>query len=73
MRSVFEGTRSLPFHNVMECFPLISKLFVLLDRKLSEPFFLEWSGKDSIEMRSLSLTFSRETLENGFFELMNAF
>ncbi len=45
----------------------------LMDRKLSEPFFLEWSGKDSIEMRSLSLTFFRETLENGFFELMNAF
>jgi len=45
----------------------------LMDRKFSDPFFLEWSGKDSIEMRLLSLTFSRETLENGFFELMNAF
>jgi hypothetical protein len=44
-----------------------------MDRKLSELFFFEWSGKDSIEMRSLSLTFSIETLENGFFELMNEF
>jgi hypothetical protein len=49
------------------------KIVRLMDRKLSEPFFLKWRGKDSIGMRSLSLTFSRETLENAFFELMNAF
>ncbi len=64
------------FFAVPHCYGMLSsqfKIVRLMDRKLSEPFFLEWSGKDSIEMRSLSLTFSRETLENGFFELMNAF
>jgi hypothetical protein len=57
------------FYGLINAFRIV----LLIDRKLFEPFFLEWLGKDSIEMRSLFLTFSREILENGFVELMNAF
>ncbi len=50
------------FFSVPHCYGMLSsqfKIVLLMNRKLSEPFFLEWSGKDFIKMRSLSLTFSK--------------
>jgi hypothetical protein len=43
-----------------------------LNRNLSKPLFFRTVKKEIMKSRSLSLSFSRETLKNGFFELMNA-
>jgi hypothetical protein len=82
--SMFKEMHHLPFHVIVECFLLDSKIVLRLIRKRSDPFrqltgwvsfcsFLERSESDSSKTRSRSLMFSRETPKNGFFWLMNAF
>ncbi len=64
------------FSAVPQLFGMVSSRFKIvlhLNRKLSEPFFFGTVRIGFRKMRSLSLTFSRETLKIGFFELMNAF
>ena len=68
-----EGTHSLSFHVFMGWFLLGSKSFFIWRESFLNWSFLERSESDSIKMRMLSLTFSQEILENGFFKLMDAF
>ena len=68
-----ERTHSLSFHVFMGWFLLGSKSFFIWRESFLNWSFLERSESDSIKMRMLSLTFSQEILENGFFKLIYAF
>ena len=46
IRSVYEGTRSLPFHMIIECFLPVSKsFFIWIENVLNRSF---WNGQDRI-------------------------
>jgi hypothetical protein len=44
MRSAYEGMRFLPFHSIMEWFPLDFKPFFIGIESFLNRSFLEWSG-----------------------------